>query len=52
MQLFGRNPLADGVGLSDVAEASYQRGHVLLIALGLSAVGRGDCAFGAGHAVE
>ena len=52
MQLLGCNPLADDAGLRDVAGAEYQRGHVLLIALGLSAVGHGDCACGAGHAVE
>ena len=41
MQLLDRNPLADGVGLVDVAGAEDQRVHIDLIARGL----------GAGHAV-
>ena len=52
MQLLDRDPLADGVGLRDVAVVSYQRVHVPLIAPGLSALRHGDCAFVAGHAVE
>lgn len=50
LQLLDRNPLADGVGLVDVAGAEYQRVHTTLIARGFGTAGNGDRTRRAGRA--
>ena len=42
MQLLDRDPLADRVGLIDVARAEHQRVHIPLITLRFGAVWHGD----------